>query len=75
MGLVRYPILHKVYLQIYDDPDAELFYTDKILIYVNFLRSSGSETLQKFFYRKNSTMTHFRMIPEPYIVPDVSKKL
>jgi hypothetical protein len=57
-----------VYLQIYDDPEAEIFTTDKKLIYVNVPQSSGSETLQKFFYSENVTKTHFRMIPEPYLV-------
>ena len=50
LRLVRYPILHKVYLQIYDDPEAEIFTTDKKLISVNSPQSLGSETLQKRFY-------------------------
>jgi hypothetical protein len=49
-----------------------MFYTDKIVISINCVRSLGSETLHKNFYSKNSTMTHFRMIPEPYLVPAVS---
>jgi hypothetical protein len=64
-----------VYLQIYDDPEAESFTTDKKLISVNDPWSSGSETLQKFFYSENVAKTHFRMIPEPYLVPAVSPKV
>jgi hypothetical protein len=41
-----------VYLQIYDDPEAEIFTTDKKLIYVNGPQISGSETLQKIFIAK-----------------------
>jgi hypothetical protein len=57
-----------VYLQIYDDPEAEIFTTDKKLISVNGPQSLGSETLQKIFYSENVAKTHFRMIPEPYLV-------
>jgi hypothetical protein len=57
-----------VYLQIYDDPEAEIFTTDKKLIFVNGPQSSGSEMLQKFFYSENVAKTDFRMIPEPYLV-------
>jgi hypothetical protein len=64
-----------VYIQIYDDPESENITTDVILISVNGLRSAVSETLQKKFYNENSAMTHFRMIPEPYIVPAVSPKV
>ena len=64
-----------MYLQIYDDPEAEIFTTDKKLISVNGPQISGSETLHKKIYSENSTMTHFRMIPEPYIVQDISLKL
>jgi hypothetical protein len=64
-----------VYLQIYDDPEAESFTTDKKLISVNGPQISGSETLQKFFYSENVAKTHFRMIPEPYLVPAVSPKV
>jgi hypothetical protein len=64
-----------VYLQIYDDPESEIFTTAVILISVNGLRSAGSETLQKKFYSENSAMTHFRMIPEPYLVQAVSPKV
>jgi hypothetical protein len=63
-----------VYIQIYDDPEAEIFTTDALLISVNFLQSSGSATLHKKIYSENSTMTHFRMIPEPYLVQVVSPK-
>jgi hypothetical protein len=41
-----------VYLQIYDDPEAEIFTTDKELISVNGPQISVSETLQKFFIEK-----------------------
>jgi hypothetical protein len=41
---------------------------------VNILQISGSETLQKTFYSENSAMTQFRMIPEPYLAQDVSRK-
>jgi hypothetical protein len=64
-----------VYLQIYDDLEAESFTTDKKLISVNDPRSSGSETLQNFFYSENVAKNHFRMIPEPYLVPAVSMKV
>jgi hypothetical protein len=40
----------------------------KKLISVNGPQISGSETLQKFFYSENVAKTHFRMIPEPYLV-------
>ena len=60
---------------MYDDPEAEIFTTDTLPIYVNGVQSSGSETLQKIFYSQNFTMTHFRMIPEPYLVQDVSPKV
>ena len=64
-----------MYLQIYDDPESKSFTTYVVLISVNVLRSAGSETLQKIVYSENAAMTHFRMIPEPYIVPAVSPKL
>ena len=64
-----------MYLQIYDDPEVEIFTTDKKLIYVNYVQREGSETLQKRFYSENSSMTHFRMIPEPYLVQAVSPKV
>ena len=64
-----------MYLQIYDYPEAKIFTTDTLLIYVNGLRISGSETLHKKIYSENSAMTHFRMIPEPYIVQAVSPKV
>jgi hypothetical protein len=64
-----------VYLQILDDPEAKIFTTDTLLISVNILWSSGSETLQKKIYRENSPMTQFRMIPEPYLVQVVSLKV
>jgi hypothetical protein len=32
---------------MYDDPEAEIFTTDTLLISVNILWSLGSETLQK----------------------------
>jgi hypothetical protein len=57
-----------VYIQIYDDPEAELFTTDKKLFFVNVPWSSGSETLYKMFYSENAAKTHFRMIPESYLV-------
>ena len=41
-----------MYLQIWDDPEAEIFTTDTLLISVNGLQISGSETLQKFFIAK-----------------------
>ena len=37
LRLVRYPIFHGVYLQILDDPEAEIFTTDTLLISVNIL--------------------------------------
>jgi hypothetical protein len=64
-----------VYLQIYDDPKAEIFTTDKKLISVNGPWSSGSEMLQKFFYSENFAKTHFRMIPELYLVQAISQKV
>jgi hypothetical protein len=64
-----------VYIQIYDDPEYEIFTTDKKLISVNGPLSSGSETLQKIFYSENSEKTHFRMIPEPYLVQAISPKV
>jgi hypothetical protein len=64
-----------VYLQIYDDPEAESFTTDKKLISVNGPQSSGSETLQKIFYSENVAKTHFRMIPEPYLAQAISPKV
>jgi hypothetical protein len=75
LRLVRYPILHRVYLQIYDDPEAEIFTKDTLLISINSLWSSGSEKLQKKNYSENSTMNQFRMIPERYLVQDVSPKV
>jgi hypothetical protein len=42
---------------------------------MNSLWSSGYETLQKKFYSKNSAMTQFRMIPEPYLAQVVSPKV
>jgi hypothetical protein len=57
-----------VYIQIYDDPEAEIFTKDKKLISVNGPWSLGSETLHKIFYSENVAKTHFRMIPEPYLV-------
>ena len=56
-----------VYLQNYDDPEAETIITTTLIIFVNSLWVLGFETSQKQFYRENSTMTKFRMIPEPYI--------
>jgi hypothetical protein len=41
-----------VYLQIYDDPEAESFTTDKKLISINGPQILGSETLQIFFISK-----------------------
>jgi hypothetical protein len=64
-----------VYLQIYDDPEAEIATTDTLLISENILQISGSETLQKKKYSENSAMTQFRMIPEPYLTKDVSPKV
>jgi hypothetical protein len=64
-----------VYLQIYDDPEDERFTTDKKIISVNGPWSLGSETLQKMFYSENAAKTHFRMIPEPYLVQDISLKV
>jgi hypothetical protein len=61
-----------VYIQIYDDPEAEIFTTDTLLIFVNILQSTRSEMLHKCFYSENSAMTQFRMIPEPYLVQAVS---
>jgi hypothetical protein len=57
-----------VYIQFLDDPKAEIFTTNTLLIYVNILWRLGSETLQKSFYSENSAMTHFSMIPKPYLV-------
>jgi hypothetical protein len=42
---------------------------------VNILQISGSETLQKKVYSKNSAMTQFRMIPEPYLSQVVSPEI
>jgi hypothetical protein len=64
-----------VYLQIYDDPEDEISTTDTLLISENILWSSGSETLHKKIYSKNSAMTQFRMIPKPYLTKDVSPKV
>jgi hypothetical protein len=64
-----------VYLQIYDEPEAKNFTTDKKLIFVNEPHISGSETLQICFYIENAAKTHFRMIPEPYLVPAISPKV
>jgi hypothetical protein len=64
-----------VYLQISDDPEAKISTTYTLLISVNSLQISGSETLRKMFYRENSSMTHFRMIPEPYLVQALSLKV
>jgi hypothetical protein len=64
-----------VYLKIYDDPEAEHFTTDKKLISVNGPQSSGSEMLQKNFYSENLEKTHFRMIPEPYLVLAISLEI
>jgi hypothetical protein len=64
-----------VYIQIYDDPEAEIFTTYKKLIYVNDPWRLGPETLQNFFYSKNAAKTHFRMIPEPYLVQAISPKV
>ena len=75
MGLVRYPILHRVYLQIYDDPESEIFTTYTILFFVNGIHIVGFEMLQKIFYRETSSMTQFKMIPEPYLVQAVSLKV
>jgi hypothetical protein len=52
-----------VYIQIYDEPEAEIFTTDKKIISVNGVQRAGPETLQKRFYSENASMTHFRMIP------------
>ena len=64
-----------MYLQIFDDPEAEIVTTNTLLIFVNSLRSLGSETLHKSFYSENYAMTHFRMIPEPYLVRAISHKV
>jgi hypothetical protein len=64
-----------VYIQIKDDPEAEIFTKDTLLIFMNILWISGSETLQKRFYSENSAMTQFKMIPEPYLAQDVSPKV
>jgi hypothetical protein len=60
---------------MYDDPEAEIFTTDKKLISVNGAQSLGSETLQKFVYSENSAKTHFSMIPEPYLVQHIYPKV
>ena len=60
---------------MYDDPEDTIFTIDTLLISVNFLQSSRSETLQKKNYSENSAMTRFRMIPEPYLVQVVSPKV
>jgi hypothetical protein len=75
LRLVKYPIFHRVYLKMYDELEAEPFTTNTLLIYVNILWILGSETLQKEFFSENSEMTHFRMIPEPYLAQDVSTKV
>jgi hypothetical protein len=68
-------IYPRTYLQIYDDPEDEIFTTDKKLIFVNGPQISGSETLPKMFYSENSAKTHFRMIPEPYLVQAIYPKV
>jgi hypothetical protein len=60
---------------MYDDLEAEIFTTDKKIISLNGPQSSGSETLQKCFYSENYAKTHFRMIPEPYLVQAISLKV
>ena len=45
------------------EPEDEIFTTDKLLISVNSLWISTSETLQKKIYSKNFAMTQFGMIP------------
>ena len=75
LRLVRYPILHRVYLQIWDDLEAKRFTKYTLIIFVNSLWRSGSETLQKKNYRQNSAMTQFRMIPEPYLAHSVYPKV
>ena len=57
LRLVRYPIFHRVYILIFDDPEAEIATIYTLLFFDNILRISGSETLQKFFYRENAAMT------------------
>ena len=64
-----------MYLQIYDEPEAEIFTTGTLLISVNILRILGFEMLQKSFYSENSAMTHVRMIPEPYLLQAVFAKV
>ena len=46
-----------------DEPEAKIVTTDTLLIFLNGLQREGSKTLQKYFYRKNSAMTQFMMIP------------
>ena len=60
---------------MYDDLEAEFFSKNTLLIYVNSLQNSGSETLQKTFYSENSAMTQFRMIREPYLAQAISLKV
>jgi hypothetical protein len=64
-----------VYLQICHDREAKISNTDTLLIYDNNLWISMSETLQKKIYSENSSMTQFRMIPEPYLTKVVSPKV
>jgi hypothetical protein len=60
---------------MYDDPEDEIVTKYTLLIYVNSLQILVSKTLQKMFYRENSTMNQFRMIPEPYLRNIVSPKV
>jgi hypothetical protein len=64
-----------VYIKNYNDPESEICTKDTLLISINSLQSSGSEMLQKKIYSDNSAMTHFRMIPKPYLVQAVSPKV
>jgi hypothetical protein len=46
-----------------------------LIIYLNILHILGSKMLQYKCYKKKSTMTKLRMIPEPYIMQAISLKL
>jgi hypothetical protein len=72
---VSYPILHRVYLQKCDDPEAEFFITTTLIISSNSLYVLRSETSQKKNYSKNFEMPKFRMIPEPDLTQAISPKV
>jgi hypothetical protein len=70
-----YLILHRVYIQNYDDPKDEFFTTYTLIITHNILRVSRSEASQKNNYSENYVMAKFRMILEPDLPQDISMKV